>query len=280
LLAVADQFKDQLLTEVFGVPPQTVGGSPAALTDVVPPESNILGVGYGAKVTAGAAVEELAVRVYVRAKLPERVVPVAEVIPTVIKNPLTGKELPTDVIPVGDLTAFGPRPVSCGVSVGHHAITAGTLGCLVQSNDPAITDQFILSNNHVLANSISLPSGIRPPQGEDILEPGPLDGGTAPPRVAELTEWEPINFAGINTMDTAITKVLVPGSVERGEENPTLDLFLRLAQGLKVDLYEIFQFEHKGETPRRLRKKLESLVVAAKEEDLARLTRVLEALVD
>ena len=68
-------------------------------------------------------------------------------------------------------------------------------------------------------------------------------------------------------------------SVERGEENPTLNLFLRLAQGLKVDLYEIFQFEHEGEPPRRLRKKLESLIAAAKEEDLARLTRVLEALV-
>ena len=69
-------------------------------------------------------------------------------------------------------------------------------------------------------------------------------------------------------------------SVERGEENPTLDLFLRLAKGLKVDLYEIFQFAHEGDTPRRLRKKLESLVSAAKDEDLARLTRVLEAPVD
>ena len=67
--------------------------------------------------------------------------------------------------------------------------------------------------------------------------------------------------------------------IETGRENPTLDLFLRLAQGLKVDLYEIFQFEHEGDTPRRLRKKLESLIAAAKEEDLARLTRVLEALV-
>ena len=67
--------------------------------------------------------------------------------------------------------------------------------------------------------------------------------------------------------------------IETGRENPTLDLFLRLAKGLKVDLYEIFQFEHEGKTPQRLRKKLESLVAAAKEEDLARLARVLEALV-
>ena len=70
------------------------------------------------------------------------------------------------------------------------------------------------------------------------------------------------------------------GSVERGEENPTLDLFLRLAKGLQVDLYEIFQFEYEGEQPRRLRKKLEHLIAAAKDDDLARLTRVLEALVD
>lgn len=68
--------------------------------------------------------------------------------------------------------------------------------------------------------------------------------------------------------------------IETGKENPTLDLFLRLAKGLQVDLYEIFQFEHEGDTPRRLRKKLESLVSAAKDDDLARLTRVLEALVD
>jgi len=68
-------------------------------------------------------------------------------------------------------------------------------------------------------------------------------------------------------------------SIERGEENPTLDLFLRLAQGLKVDLYEIFQFAHESEQPRRLHKKLEGLVAEVKEEDLTRIIRVLEALV-
>ena len=53
---------------------------------------------------------------------------------------------------------------------------------------------------------------------------------------------------------------------------------LRSARG--VGLYEIFQFEHEGETSRRLREKLESLVAAATDEDLIRLTRVLEAPVD
>jgi transcriptional regulator with XRE-family HTH domain len=67
--------------------------------------------------------------------------------------------------------------------------------------------------------------------------------------------------------------------IETGRENPTLDLFLRLAKGLTVDPYEIFQFEYEGERPRRLRKKLESLVAEVKEEDLPRMVRVLEALV-
>ena len=68
-------------------------------------------------------------------------------------------------------------------------------------------------------------------------------------------------------------------SIERGAENPTLDLFLRLAKGLRVDLYEIFQFEHEGEQPERLRKKLEGLMAEINEEELARVVRVLEAVV-
>ena len=68
-------------------------------------------------------------------------------------------------------------------------------------------------------------------------------------------------------------------SIERGEENPTFDLFLRLARGLDVDLYELFQFEDEGARPQGLRKKLERLVVELGEDELARVVRVLEALV-
>lgn len=68
-------------------------------------------------------------------------------------------------------------------------------------------------------------------------------------------------------------------SIERGEENPTLDLFLRLAEGLKVDLHEIFQFEHEAEEPVRLHKKLRALTAEIKEAELARVVRILEALV-
>ena len=68
-------------------------------------------------------------------------------------------------------------------------------------------------------------------------------------------------------------------SIERGEENPTLDLFMRLSQGLKVSIYEIFQIEHEGEQPRLLRKKLKSLGVEIKDEELARVIRILEAVI-
>ena len=67
-------------------------------------------------------------------------------------------------------------------------------------------------------------------------------------------------------------------SVERGEENPTLDLLLRLAGGLKVDPHELFQLEYEGERSQRLRKKLEGLVARVKEEDLPRIVRILEVL--
>ena len=68
-------------------------------------------------------------------------------------------------------------------------------------------------------------------------------------------------------------------SIERGQENPTLDLFIRLSQGLKVELYEIFQLEHEGEDPKRLKNKLKTLSGEIKNEDLHRILRVLEALI-
>jgi len=46
-----------------------------------------------------------------------------------------------------------------------------------------------------------------------------------------------------------------------------------------VKSQELFQFEHGGERPQRWRRKLERLVAEVKEEDLARMVRVLEALV-
>jgi hypothetical protein len=197
----AEQYKEALLVTLFGALPQTVGGAPPQLTDVIPPESNILGVGYGTKITAGATVDEIALRVYVRAKMPARDLPDAEKVPAVVNS------LPTDVIPVGDINAL-----HCGGSVGHVAISAGTLGCLVQRTGTGAPTQYILSNNHVLADLVTVAAGTVPPLGDPIVAPGPLDGGVDPAdRVATLTDWEPISYTSTNYIDAAIAE-LKPGS--------------------------------------------------------------------
>lgn len=67
--------------------------------------------------------------------------------------------------------------------------------------------------------------------------------------------------------------------VETGRENPTLDILLRLSQGLHVEPYELLQFDHEEERSQQLRKRLEHLIGEVKEEDLGRMVRVLEALV-
>jgi transcriptional regulator with XRE-family HTH domain len=67
-------------------------------------------------------------------------------------------------------------------------------------------------------------------------------------------------------------------SIERGEENPTLDLLIRLATGLRVELYELFQFEGDG-SPDQVRQKLASVLAEIPAEHLRRVLRVLEALV-
>ena len=68
-------------------------------------------------------------------------------------------------------------------------------------------------------------------------------------------------------------------SIERGAENPTLDLLGRLAQGLQVELYELFQCTPDVGQPDRLRQRLVGLVAEIRLEELPRLVRVLEALV-
>ena len=67
-------------------------------------------------------------------------------------------------------------------------------------------------------------------------------------------------------------------SIERGEENPTLDLLIRLAKGLRVELYELFTFAAEG-SPDQLRQKLAGLLADVPADALLRMVRVLEALV-
>jgi hypothetical protein len=88
------------------------------------------------------------------------------------------------------------RPAPMGYSVGHPAITAGTIGARVRD---ALGRVYILSNNHVLANS----NGAH--IGDAEYQPGPFDGGTAADQIATLSDFQVIAFNGAsNTIDAAI----------------------------------------------------------------------------
>lgn len=85
-----------------------------------------------------------------------------------------------------------------GFSVGHPAISAGTAGARVIDLSGKV---YILSNNHVLANSNDALIN------DATLQPGPFDGGVYPTdSMASLADFQVIDFSGgNNTMDAAIS---------------------------------------------------------------------------
>jgi len=98
--------------------------------------------------------------------------------------------------PINPAVRFA-RPVPIGVSTGHPAITAGTIGCRVVD---AAGNKYALSNNHVYADENKGPLGVL------VLQPGPYDGGTLPnDGIGILSAFEPIRFDGsANYIDAAI----------------------------------------------------------------------------
>jgi hypothetical protein len=95
------------------------------------------------------------------------------------------------------------RPVEGGYSVGHYRITAGTMATAVCDTRPypgIPRRYYLLSNNHVLANSNNARIG------DPILQPGPYDGGTYPrDLIARLYRFVPIRFDGkCNYVDAAV----------------------------------------------------------------------------
>ena len=117
--------------------------------------------------------------------------PIAELSPKDL-IPKSFDGISTDVVATGIIRAFEPqtdrrRPALGGISIGHVDITAGTLGCVVKRGD----DSYILSNNHVIANSNDAKLG------DAIVQPGPIDGGNSPAdNIAQLAEFIPIFFPG------------------------------------------------------------------------------------
>ena len=76
--------------------------------------------------------------------------------------------------------------------------------------------------------------------------------------------------------DRASTSAKYLSRIETGNENPTIDLLLRLADGLNVEPYEMLCFEE-GELVRQLRTRVVKLIDEVPDKDLARVVGLLEA---
>src|ERR1051325_5896068 len=105
------------------------------------------------------------------------------------------------------------RPAPLGFSVGHPSITAGSIGARVVDGSGRV---YVLSNNHVLANSNDASIG------DPALQPGPYDGGTAPAdEIGTLFAFNQIDFSGgDNTIDAAIA---LSSTSDLGNATPTDD---------------------------------------------------------
>jgi hypothetical protein len=151
---------------------------------------NVVSVGVGYKTSNGKKTKKLSLICSVEQKKPKEALANDDIIPREING------VATDVVQSGVIKAFSNtekrRPALGGDSIGHFAITAGTLGCLVKKNGETL----ILSNNHVLANSNEAVVN------DAILQPGSYDRGTMEDKIATLKEWVSINFVENGLPDT------------------------------------------------------------------------------
>ena len=174
---------------------------------------NVVGVGLGFKETGGVITNQRCIQVFVEQKVG------LDLLASASRVPKTVDRRPTDVVAVGTIFAGGGphalgsvqsltgrrRPAMGGDSVGHFAISAGTAGtgCYDSTVDPGIPPRYyILSNNHVLANSNDASIGAA------IYQPGPHDGGGPSDQIGTLHHYVPIKFDGTdNQVDAAVAEV-------------------------------------------------------------------------
>ena len=151
---------------------------------------NVRVVGDGHKIVNGKDTGREAIFVGVSKKLRPEELKKGDVIP----SSLSGVE--TDVVEVGNIVALRTgvhRPAPGGVSIGHPKVTAGTLGMIVKRNGV----RYILSNNHVLANTNNAQVG------DKTWQPGRADGGTAESSIGSLLEFVSIAFSEGSTCGVA-----------------------------------------------------------------------------
>lgn len=189
---------------------------------------NVVAIGVGLKTVGAIQTNEPAIVVSVIKKLPVVQLSEAALVPRTLGG------VKTDVVETGKIFALqNPtdklRPARPGVSIGHYQITAGTLGCLVKRNGQV----FILSNNHVLANSNAAQLG------DAILQPGPYDGGTSADQIGTLEQFIPIGFEAGGTPPpgcSLLGRLFAPSPTVNEPGNNTVDC--AIARPLSTDLVD------------------------------------------
>ncbi|MEM9954887.1 MAG: hypothetical protein AAF846_24990 [Chloroflexota bacterium] len=156
-------------------------------------KTGVVGVGIGYKNADQGESDELSVVAMVEEKRPIAGIRAQDLVPPQLDG------IRTDVIEVGTIRAQNTtsrsrwRPtIPAGVSIGHFQITAGTYGALVyDANGTA----YILSNNHVIANSNDALIN------DAIIQPGATDGGVqGSDTVAVLHRYAKITYSDENVV--------------------------------------------------------------------------------
>lgn len=208
---------------------------PEAVRTDLESRANVVGTCRGPKRVDDRPTDEECLIVLVSEKVPEAQLDEADLIPPEVD--LDDGRVRTDVQEVGDVrsqaTATQPaqqpdrkrrwRPAPAGVSLGHPEITAGTLGSPPIETEDGRT--VVVTNAHVAA-----PIGVAE-VGDDVLQPGPADGGTAADAIGTLADAAEIARDEPNTTDSALVAVdpsNVTGSVLgvgrlAGFAEPTMD---------------------------------------------------------
>lgn len=181
-----------------------IAGNRRAVIVSAQPERNVVGVGIGEKISGGSSAGVLAVKFFVKRKIPKQQISKGDVLPETIDG------LPVDVEETGTFRALAMpnpkqrvRPAQPGCSIGFGDITgflltAGTFGVVVKKNNKT----YILSNNHVLADENQLPLD------SPIFQAGLLDGGNfTTDKIASLSQFVEMLPEVPNKVDAAIAQV-------------------------------------------------------------------------
>ena len=178
-------------------------------------KANVVGVAVGFKESKGGTDGELSVVVLVEEKKPLAALSAQDVIPPEVDG------MRTDVYEVGYLRAQqfqSPRErfrpvIPAGVSIGHFKVTAGTFGAIV--TDRTTGERFLLSNNHVLANSNDASIG------DPILQPGAIDGGiNSSDMVATLERFIKLRYTDDPVVEPPEPPTPGPGPTPPGSGEP------------------------------------------------------------